>query len=288
MRDLNYELMKLCHRNNDGSYATQYARKRILSMIANQLYEMGFRNMQATSLKPKHVQALVERWKAEGLSAGTIKNRMTELRWWAEKIGKQNVIAKSNDHYGIAKRQYVTNTNKARELTAEDLAKVNDPYTRLSLKLQVAFGLRREESIKIRPQWADRGDKLVLMDSWTKGGREREIPIGTQEQRALLEIAKSFVGGGSLIPKEMSYVGQLNRFKGQCAQAGIRHVHGHRHCYAQMRYQQLTGWACPTKGGPRSRQLTPEQKIVDGDARLTITEELGHGRTQITAAYLGR
>ena len=152
----------------------------------------------------------------------------------------------------------------------------------------MAFGLRREESIKIRPQWADRGDKLVLMDSWTKGGREREIPIGTQEQRALLEIAKSFVGGGSLIPKEMSYVGQLNRFKGQCAQAGIRHVHGHRHCYAQMRYQQLTGWACPTKGGPRSRQLTPEQKIVDGDARLTITEELGHGRTQITAAYLGR
>ncbi len=124
MRDLNYELMKLCHRNNDGSYATQYARKRILSMIANQLYEMGFRNMQATSLKPKHVQALVERWKAEGLSAGTIKNRMTELRWWAEKIGKQNVIAKSNDHYGIAKRQYVSNTNKARELTAEDLAKI--------------------------------------------------------------------------------------------------------------------------------------------------------------------
>jgi hypothetical protein len=45
----------------------------------------------------------------EGLAVGTIKNRMAELRWWTEKIGKQNVIARDNDHYGIGNRQYVTN-----------------------------------------------------------------------------------------------------------------------------------------------------------------------------------
>ncbi len=288
MRDLNYELKKLCLRNSDGSYATQYARERNLTMIANQLHEMGFRDLQAKSLKPKHVQALVERWKAEALSPGTIKNRMTELRWWAEKITKQNVIAKDNDQYGIAKRQYVTNVSQARELTTEDLAKVTDPYTQLSLKLQAAFGLRREESIKVRPQWADRDDRLVLMASWTKGGREREIPISTPEQRALLDTAKRFAGRGSLILKGMSYVGQLNRFKAQCAQAGIRHVHGHRHYYAQVRYKQLTGWACPAGGGPTSKQLTPEQIRIDRDARMTITHELGHGRAQVTAIYLAR
>lgn len=288
MRDLNYELKKLCLRNSDGSYATQYARERILTQVANQLHEMGFRDLQAKSLKPKHVQALVERWKVEALSPGTIKNRMTELRWWAEKITKQNVIAKDNDQYGIAKRQYVTNVSQARELTAADLAKVTDPYTQLSLKLQVAFGLRREESIKIRPQWADRDDRLVLMASWTKGGREREIPISTPEQRALLDSAKRFAGSSSLILKGMSYVQQLNRFKAQCAQAGIQHVHGHRHYYAQVRYQQLTGWACPAGGGPTSKQLTPEQKRIDRNARMTITHELGHGRAQVTAIYLSR
>jgi hypothetical protein len=46
---------------------------------------------------------LVERWKMEGLAVGTIKNRMAELRWWAEKIGKQNVVARDNDHYGIGR-----------------------------------------------------------------------------------------------------------------------------------------------------------------------------------------
>ena len=43
-------------------------------------------------------------------------------------------------HYGIADRQYVTNINKARELTTRDLNKVDDPYSRMSLRLQAAFG----------------------------------------------------------------------------------------------------------------------------------------------------
>ncbi len=288
MRDLNYELKQLCRRNRDGSRATQVARERILTQIANQLHEMGFRHMQAGSLKPKHVEALVERWKAEGRSSGTIKNRMTELRWWAEKIGKQGVIARDNDRYGIAERTYVTNESRARRLSSGDLAKVTDPYSRLSLKLQAAFGLRRGESIKIRPQWADRGDRLVLKDTWTKGGREREIPIRTAAQRELLEEAKQLAGAGGLIPKEMTYVAQLQRFKAQCMKAGIHHVHGHRHQYAQECYRELTGWACPAQGGPTSKELTPEQKATDREARLAISNELGHGREQVTAIYLGR
>jgi hypothetical protein len=35
----------------------------------------------------------------------------------------------------------------------------------MSLRLQAELGLRREESIKIVPKWADRGDRLVLKDS---------------------------------------------------------------------------------------------------------------------------
>ena len=55
MRDLNFELKQLCQRNRDGSYATQYARERILTMIANQLHELGYRHMQAGSLNGEHI-----------------------------------------------------------------------------------------------------------------------------------------------------------------------------------------------------------------------------------------
>jgi hypothetical protein len=288
MRDLNYELKQLCQRNRDGSYATQRDRARVLDLVANQLQDLGFRHLAAASLKPKHVEGLVERWKAEGLAVGTIKNRMAELRWWAEKVGKQNVIAKDNDHYAIGHRQYVTNTSKARELTGGDLSRITDPYTRMSLQLQAAFGLRRAESIKIQPEWADRGNRLALKDSWTKGGRAREIPIRNQEQRQVLDAAKELAGRGSLIPADRNYVEQLRRFEFQCANAGIHRVHGYRHQYAQTRYRELTGWAAPAAGGPRSRDLTLGQKAIDREARLTISRELGHEREQITAVYLGR
>ena len=86
----------------------------------------------------------------------------------------------------------------------------------------------------------------------------------------------------------MSYRDQLNRFKAQTARAGIDRVHGLRHGYAQARYAELTGWKAPAAGGPTSKQLTPAQKAIDRDARLTISRELGHEREQITAVYLGR
>ena len=100
--------------------------------------------------------------------------------------------------------------------------------------------------------------------------------------------AKALAGPGSLIPAEMSYRDQLNRFKAQTAKAGIDHVHGLRHAYAQRRYKELTGWKAPAAGGPSSKQLSPEQMAMDREARLIISRELGHEREQITAVYLGR
>src|SRR5205814_8784241 len=80
MRDLNYDFKQLCRRNRDGSYATQADREHILDLCADQLHEMGIRELRAQGFKPKHVQMLVERWLADELSPGTIKNRMSALR----------------------------------------------------------------------------------------------------------------------------------------------------------------------------------------------------------------
>jgi integrase len=288
MRSLNRDFKLMCQRNRDGSFATQHDRERLLTMVANQLHEDGFKNLRAQGIRTKHIEHLVSRWQAEGASTGTMKNRMSALRWMAEKIGKENIVARDNAAYGIADRRYVTNVSKARELDQGKLDKVSDPYTAMSLRLQEAFGLRREESIKIQPGWADRGDMLVLKSTWTKGGKEREIPIIKETQRELLNQAKALADKGSLIPVEMSYIDQLNRFKAQTAFAGIDRVHGFRHAYAQARYAELTGWKAPAAGGPTSKQLSPEQKVIDRQARLTISRELGHEREQITAVYLGR
>jgi len=288
MDDLTYTLRQLCQRNRDGSHATQADRMRILTLIARQLREVGFRQMRASSLNGKHTQALLGRWQNENLSAGTIKNRLSHLRWWAEKVGKAGVLPADNAQLGVPERRYVTNISKARELETTALAKITDEYVRMSLSLQAAFGLRREEAIKFQPAYADRGDCIVLKGSWTKGGRERSIPITTAEQREVLQTAHRLAGVGSLIPADKRYIDQRHIYDGQCKQAGLSHMHGLRHQYAQNRYAVLTGWKAPAAGGPSRKALTSAQREKDEQARQIIGRELGHERTQITAVYLGR
>jgi hypothetical protein len=289
MRDLNYSLKQLCDRNRDGSFATQADREHILALIADQLQEMGFRHMDAHSLKSKHVEALVARWLAEELAPGTIKNRMSALRWWAEKIGKQNVVRRTNAEYGIPDRVYVTNISKAKEIDPDQLVRIRDPYVRMSVRLEVELGLRRKESILIVMKRADHGDRLLLKDSWCKGGREREIPILRLEQRQVIDEAKALTKSKSLVaPGYKTYAAYLKHFRYECERAGINGVHGYRHFYAHARYQELAGWACPARGGPTQKELTAKQRERDRDVRLVISHELGHGRQQIVAAYCGR
>ncbi len=288
MRDLNHQLKLLCNQNRDGSYATQAQRRWLLALIANQLNELGFLQLNSRSLKPKHVEALTKRWLGESLAVATIKNRMAALRWWAAKVNRANVIARSNDHYQIPHRQFVAHESKAQSVTADAISKVKDAHVRMSLELQQAFGLRREEAIKFSPSYADRGDTLVLKDSWTKGGKAREIPIRTEAQREVLDRAHRQAGRGSLIPADRNYIQQLRVYEGHTARAGLSKLHGLRHAYAQRRYHELTGWQSPAAGGPNSTSLTREQKVRDTEARLTISRELGHEREAITAVYLGR
>jgi hypothetical protein len=244
--------------------------------------------MNDHSLKPKHVEALIQHWMKTDVATGTIKNRMSAIRWWARKVNRQNVVARSNEHYGIPNRQFVSNVTKAKSVLEADLAKVRDEHVRMSLALQQAFGLRRAEAIKFMPGYADRGDHLLLKASWTKGGKERTIPIRTAEQRQLLDRAHKLAGRGSLIPGSRNYVQQLRIYEGQTMRAGLSQLHGLRHAYAQQRYEELTGWKAPAAGGPLSKTLTPEQRDKDREARMIISKELGHEREQITAVYLGR
>ena len=207
---------------------------------------------------------------------------------YANKVDKRSVIARSNEHYGIPDRRFIADESKAKTLVREQLEKVRDEHVRMSLELQQAFGLRREEAMKFQPSFADQGDHIVLKPSWTKGGRGRMIPVRTEEQRDVLNRARRLAGFGSLIPSNRNYVHQMRVYEGNTVRAGLSNMHGLRHAYAQNRYEELTGWECPVVGGSVAKNLTPEQRELDREARLTISRELGHEREAVVGAYLGK
>ena len=283
----------MCNKHRDGSHATQANRRAMLKMFAEQLKACGYNTHRMTpnDLKGRHVNKLLEQWRKDGVSTGTIKNRMVVLRWWAKKVGNSGAV-QSNDTYNIEKRVYVTNRDKSVSLKDLDLSKVDENIAQ-SLRLQDAFGLRREESMKFQPEYAldgqtiDNAKYIILKGSWAKGGRPRTIPITSEKQRHELRNAYALAvkNGGSLIPKEKSYKTHLASFERVTSALGVGQTHGLRHGYAQTRYKELMGFDCPAVGG--SRSLTADELAKDKEIRMLISQELGHGRIGVTSIYLG-
>jgi site-specific recombinase XerD len=284
--DLQHSIHKLL-KNRESSYATHADRRQIFNRFANDLIEGGFQLRNINGLKQKHILAVLKSWQEKGLAVSTIKNRMAALRKLCDKINKRNIIPRNNQ-LNIGKRSYAPTKNRA--IFNPNFSKITNSHVRISLELQRVFGLRREESLKIKPHLADKGNRLELLPTWCKGGRSRIIPIRTDEQRLWLEKAKETAGkfGDTLIPKHKKYIQHRRTYEQQVWRAGLRNLHGLRHAYAQRRYKELTDRDAPINGGLKSRELTPEQKQKDFEARMILTEELGHSREQITVNYLGR
>lgn len=286
MNSLDWQLRELQKHNRDGGFSTQKSRQETLSLASRQLKTLGFNQLSVKGLKAKHVERLVEKWKADELATGTIKNRMSHIRWWAAKVNASHKIP-SNDALNIEHRVYITNDSKAVVLKDSHLAAVSDKNLRDSLQLQSLFGLRREEAIKFNPGYADLGTAIKLKPSWCKGSRGREVPVTNDAQRELINRLKREYGNNSLIPPQLMYKDQLNLYKNVVPTIGLGKGHGLRHNYAQVRYKELSGNECPALGGIRQRNMDEEQRTVDRNIRLQISEELGHSREQVTSIYLG-
>jgi len=266
--------------------------KGIIRQSLEELSTFGIILRSIDQLKQKHIEKLIYAWKDKKLSTGTIKNRLSALRRVTELSGRKEVV-KLNADYNIGPRQYYSETSKS--IDDIDINKINDSYIQASLILQREFGLRREESIKFKPHQADQGGGIRLQASWTKGGIERLIPITNQTQRESLDKIKQIVDKSqSLIPKDSSYRKQRMHYDNITRYYGYYRLHGLRHGYAQKRYEELThsltrgnGWKAPILGGPSQSQLNQFEKHVDMQARLCLSQELGHSRVSIVRSYIG-
>ena len=277
-----YEFMK-AHKKT-MSFEHFIGRTRRLEFIRRELEELKFEVNHVKRFKEKHITALTRRWQDRNLSIGRIKNLMSDLRFVCNEFGRSDVV-KKNDYYGIGNRSYIPTENKA--IFNADFSGIQNRHLKISLELQVAFGLRREECIKIIPVLADKNDHLWLKGSWTKGKVERCIPILTQEQRAALDAAIAFCGKKSLIPENKSYIQQRSIYNTETRNSGFKNLHGLRHAYAQTRYHELTGWHAPIAGGKKRSELNARERTIDRTARKIISGELGHSRISVVKIYCG-
>jgi integrase len=254
------------------------------------------------SLKEKHIEWFISRWIEKKLTYGTIANKLSYLKALAIWLRKPNII-KDLDSYPqlkvLPKRTGVADVDKSwsskdidvRELI-EKVARF-DKYVGIQLALQLAYGLRRQESMMLIPASAFmevNGQRLLLIDRGAKGNRERVVKryLDDDADMRIFELAKLLSNDktGSTIPSHKSLDQWINYYKSVMKKFGITKdelgvtSHGLRHQFLNDLYEVLTGVPSAARGG--------EMPPIDLHklAQLEVSKMAGHNRPGISNAYI--
>ena len=178
-----------------------------------------------------------------------------------------------------------------------------DRYVGASLHLIRAFGLRRKESVMLRPHLCvvpfeatglppteRQAEHYVRIKEGAKGGRLRFVPLDSEQRIAALALAQAVVQGedGHMGNPRHSLKRNLRRFDYVMAKFGITAeglgatAHGLRHEAMIEHYTEKAGMVPPARGGG---DVPPD---LDAAARLSAARLAGHNRTRAAGAYLGQ
>jgi len=164
-----------------------------------------------------------------------------------------------------------------------------DPRGSELVSVARALGLRSKEASLLDAKKALKEAEtkgFLCVSTGTKGGRPRLVPITNPSQVAALRSAATVQGKGrNLMPADSSFRAwrtDLTKIRNTLKSQTGHGLHDLRAAYACDRYRQLTGHDAPVVAG---RMVA--SRAADMAARQTIAAELGHGRIDVTAAYLG-
>ena len=288
------------------SHRTRESRAEVLFNSFRQLRNLGYKLQDVKNFRGKHAQALMDQWIKEGLEPGTIQQKWSVLRIYCRWLGKEGMLEDPEKYVSdpaLVTRTYIPKQDKSWTANAVDPAAMFEvikhisPVIAVALELELAFGLRRRESLMCKPIRADQGEYLSIeTNDGPKNGRARMVPIDTDQKRAVIDRAKAMVKFadmrlGELLRDRNGNVLRLeqavNYFTKVLQKCGITKrglgvtAHGLRHQFANDQYELDLGQASPVRGGAGGS--TPEAIV----ARQKISLDLGHTRVSITSAYLG-
>ncbi len=159
-----------------------------------------------------------------------------------------------------------------------------------------ATGMRlREATLADLPRLLRETQQLgrINIQDGTKGGRSgasapRWIGVNDHIREALTFAAQAMPDGcRNLLARDETYQGFQQAFvrpaRDLLHQHGLKGFHELRAAYACERYEQITDQPAPVNGG-RCYRL---DRQLDEQARIQIGYELGHGRIDVVAAYIG-
>jgi site-specific recombinase XerD len=229
-----------------------------------------------------YVSTLQDRVEANELSKHTAETYISALNRIIEYsnhfLGK-NLEIINQSQFGLTRGsfQYVDrsvdkSTHKAFLSFLKQKNDIKAQSLKYSVELQRSFGLRLRESLAIKQttiqQAIKTGNLHLTGQDGTKNSRTRDIPVRTEAQKELLSSILDFQKENNLkslapveyLREQYSFAKNMQNVFNKSNSDKYYHYHGERHAYAQ-------------------------QRLSEGADRLTVSNELGHNRQEVTRVY---
>lgn len=287
-------------RYGDGHFGTQAAHGERWRQFCAYARDQGVRDVRQVTAKlvTAYGQSLHQQVIDGAIAVSYAQNLLSTVNVVLEAMRKDSQIRVSPAQL-VGERSHVRQTIPA-GLDQERLQQAinalrNRGESRVATIAELArdLGLRfREASLldaRLALQQAEQKG-VVNITEGTKGGRghsvDRWVPVLAVPTATLQRAAELQGEGRNLIPEGTSYAQWRDHayhvWKQVSQDTGLKGFHDLRAAYACEHYEQLTGYPAPIVAGERL-----VGKETDRSARHTIATELGHGRIDVVAAYIG-
>jgi integrase len=279
-KNLEKQVNRIYKHSRQGSFKTREryfeGTKRFCRFLSEKYKLQKFANVQ-----DKHVKTYIEHMQQEGKSASTVKTDLAGIRYFHEQSGAKRELS-GNEKFELDKRkfggvdrswtekEYQGMIDHARNLGQERIAD--------AMTLAREQGLRIHEVFRIDRAAAENSIRTGQLHVKGKGGLERDVPVSNQAKKVLQKQMdqtergqKLFVEHGEkthLVIKQTQ--NWIVRHRNKFSDSPIT-FHGLRHTFAREEYQKRI-----TEG------------MTEHNARLEVSELLGHHRDDVTRIYLAQ
>lgn len=285
-----------------------------LEECADQCGDPSLRLRNTDEFCERHLLAILGLFARKKTKLSTMHDQLSILRKFMTLLGRRHLVPTTDGLAQLALAHGIDLELGCRSGTAyvprawcailhtkrllEDI-KREDEHAHLLCELCLLFGLRLTEVLRLRAVESDLGYCLWVWRG-AKGKRERWVPLSTDperraQQRSVLDRAKAacfqdrhrHLGyGDRTLEQARKYFEAILSLCGVTqSQLGVK-LHGARHDYAVRRFAELTGLPAPVLRQAPLAAYTSRMALVQ-QALEQIAAELGHGRPEIVAVYIG-
>ena len=252
------EMKKAFSDYKTGSPRTRQTHYFVIKIVIKDLFYLKYFFDSFKAISFDHISVLISHWKKRSLSSVTISSRVSILRKYLALIN-HDIGLPTNSELGLSRKKVTKKIESSLDAT-QLFETIKHPLTRLILKLQIYFGLTKEEASRFRIQLYQGGDNLLYVSkSVSYNNQDRLLHIYWPEQEIILKELADEISLKLSLAEKYNKAALMNLYHAELTLSGVSSKTSFRENYARSMFDYLVH----------------QQLLSKDDAIAQIADEMG-------------